>query len=87
MSGDLHPTNLSVYGYCVAWIPGNATAWTIEPDEEYRNLPAHYLSLAEAIDRVAYLKAKGFQARALALVATPADTAAEFEAARIRPPE
>lgn len=87
MSGDLHPTNLNVYGYCVAWIPGTATSWMMEQDNEYRNLPAHYLSLAEALDRVAYLKEKGFQARALALVATPADTPEEFESARIRGPE
>jgi len=39
------------------------------------------------LDRVAYLKGKGFKARALALVATPTDTAAEFESAKIQPPE
>jgi hypothetical protein len=87
MSVELHPTNLSVYGFCVAWIPGTEAAWTMEQDDEYRNLPAHYMSLAEALDRVAYLKAKGFKARALALVATPTDTAAEFESAKIQPPE
>jgi len=54
---------------------------------KYRNLPAHYPTLDEALDRVAYLKGKGFKARALALVATPTDTAAEFESAKIRPPE
>jgi hypothetical protein len=37
--------------------------------------------------RVAYLKGKGFKARALALVATPTDTAEEFESAKIQPPE
>jgi hypothetical protein len=58
-----------------------------EQDDEYRNLPAHYPTLDEAIDRVAYLKGKGFKARALALVATPTDTAAEFESAKIQPPE
>jgi hypothetical protein len=36
---------------------------------------------------VAYLKGKGFKARALALVATPTDTAEEFESAKIQPPE
>ena len=50
-------------------------------------LPAHYPTLDEALDRVVYLKAKGFKARALALVATPTDTAAEFESAKIQPPE
>jgi hypothetical protein len=53
----------------------------------YPVLPAHYPTLDEALDRVAYPKGKGFKARALALVATPTDTAAEFESAKIQPPE
>jgi hypothetical protein len=87
MSGDLHPTGISVYGYSVAWVPATAASWTMEQDDEYRNLPAHYPTLDEALDRVAYLKGKGFKARALALVATPTDTAAEFEAMKIQPAE
>lgn len=84
MSGDPHHTDLGIYGYCVAWIPGTSVTWTMEQDDEYQNLPAHYLSLDEALDRVAYLKGKGLKARALALVATPADTAEEFESAKIQ---
>jgi|GEM_PF-1082876 len=87
MNGDLHPTNLNVYGFSVAWISSPGRPWTMEQDDEYKNLPAHYPTLAEALDRVAYLKAKGFPARALALVATPADTVEEFESAKIREPE
>ncbi len=87
MSDDHETVNLGVYGYCVAWIPSTATAWTMEHDDEYRNLPAHYPTLDEALDRVEYLKEKGFQARALALVAPPTDTADEFESAKIQPPE
>jgi len=59
----------------------------MEQDDEYRNLPAHYPTLDEALGRLAYLKGKGLKARALALVATPTDTAAEFESAKIPPPE
>jgi len=87
MSDDLHPTQLNIYGYCVAWIPGDAASWTMEEDDEYRNLPAHYPTLNEAIDRAAYLKEKGFQARALALVMMPTDAADEFESAKIQQPE
>jgi hypothetical protein len=36
---------------------------------------------------MAYLKGKGFKARALARVATPTATAEEFEAAKIQQPE
>ena len=53
MSQDLHPTGINVYGYAVAWVPAGATAWQMEPDDEYRNLPAHYPTLAEANKYVA----------------------------------
>jgi hypothetical protein len=62
-------------------------AFRSENPGENGNLPAHYPTLDEALDRVAYLKGKGFKARALALLATPTDTAAEFESAKIQPPE
>ena len=71
----------------LATFPGGSKLVAPEQDDEYRNLPAHYPTLDEALDRVAYLKGKGFKARALALVATPTDTAAEFESAKIQPPE
>jgi hypothetical protein len=83
MSTDLHPTNMGVYGYAVAWIPSGETAWQMEPDDEYRNLPAHYPTLAEACDRVAFLKERAFQARALALLVMAGDSPAEFEANKI----
>jgi hypothetical protein len=83
MSQDLHPTGINVYGYAVAWVPAGATAWQMEPDDEYRNLPAHYPTLAEACDRVDYLKEHGFRARALALVVMSGDSPAEFEANKI----
>ena len=41
--------------------------------------------LNEALDRVAYLKGKSFKARALALMATSTETAAEFESPKIQP--
>ena len=87
MRDSRHPTGISVYGYSVAWVPATAASGTMEQDDEYQNLPAHYPTPDEALDRVAYLKGKGFKARALALVATPADTAEEFESAKIQPPE
>jgi len=87
MSNDLHPTQMNVYGYAVAWVPAGAATWQIEPDDEYQNLPAHYPTLNEAIDRATYLKEKGFKARVLALVVMPADAADEFESAKIQQPE
>ena len=56
MSQDLHLTGINVYGYAVAWVPSNGAACQIEPDDEYRNLPADYPTLAEACGRVAFLK-------------------------------
>ena len=47
-------------------------------DEDYRNLPAHYITLPEARDRVAFLREHGFKARALAVLALPPDTAEEL---------
>jgi len=49
MSTDLHPTAVRVYGYGVAWVPTGHTTWTMDLDEDYLNLPAHYATLAEAI--------------------------------------
>lgn len=84
MSSDLHPTAMNVYGYAVAWGAPDASSWQIEPDDEYRNLPAHYPTLAEACDRVAFLKQRGFKARAMALLVSPDDSPAAFEANRIQ---
>ena len=68
MSTDLHPTPIKVYGYGVAWIPTGHTTWTMELDEDYLNLPAHYATLAEAADRVRFLQEQGFRARAVAVL-------------------
>lgn len=73
MSTDLHPTGMNVYGYAVAWIPAGMTAWTIEVDEDYPGLPAHYMTLAEAQDRAAFLRRRGFKARPLAVITMPSD--------------
>lgn len=53
-------------------------AQQLEMDEDYRNLPPHYPTLAEACDRVAFLQEHGFKARALAVLALPTDTAEEL---------
>lgn len=73
--------------YSAACVPATEASWVMEQDDKYRNLPAHNPTLDEALDRLAYLKGKGFKARALALVATPTETAAKFESAKIQPPE
>jgi hypothetical protein len=87
MSGDLQPHRHQRLRLQRGLGASNSSFLDDEQDDGYQNLPAHYPTLDEALDRVAYLKGKGFKARALALVATPTDTAAEFESAMIQPPE
>ena len=74
---------LAVYGYTVIYKskPDN-DKWVVDQDDEYRNLPAHYLSMDEALDRVEFLRVKGIEARIAALVAESTDTAEEFERSR-----
>jgi hypothetical protein len=70
---------LSVYGYMVVYRTDKGSKWTVDTDDEYLNLPAHYLSVDEALDRVEYLRTKGIESRVAALVAESTDTAKEFE--------
>lgn len=46
MSSDLHPTAMNVYGYAVAWGAADVSSWQLERDDEYRNPPVHYPTLA-----------------------------------------
>lgn len=74
---------LGVYGYTVIYkSKPDHDKWIVDQDDEYRNLPAHYLSMDEALDRVEFLRVKGVEARIAALVAEPTDTAEEFERSR-----
>lgn len=73
---------LNVYGYMVVYRHDRDGKWLVDTDDEYLNLPAHYLSLEEALDRVEFLRAKGIEGRAAALVAESTDTAEEFEGNR-----
>ena len=73
---------LGVYGYAVMYRLQPGGRWLVDQDDEYRNLPAHYLSLDEALDRVGFMRLKRVEARVAALVAEQTDTADEFEAHR-----
>ena len=78
---------LAVYGYMIAYKPKSGPQpqrWIVDQDDEYANLPAHYLSAEEAFDRVAFLRSKNIEARVAALTAEATDDADEFEANRIR---
>jgi hypothetical protein len=77
--GDLHPENLKIYGYCVAVKDGERNTWNIQQDDEHENLPAHYPFMGEAIGRCVHLTQAGVDARVLALIALPIDTAEEFQ--------
>ena len=83
MSQDPNATKMGVYGYTVMYkSKPDDPKWTVDQDDEYRHLPAHYLSIEEALDRVEYLRTKKITARVAALVAEPTDTAEDFRANR-----
>ncbi len=82
MAGE-YVRKMSVYGYCVLYRQGvDDTKWVVDQDEEYQNLPAHYLALEEALDRAEYLRTKSIEARVAALMAEENDDPEEFEANR-----
>lgn len=66
-------TRLGVYGYAVMYRLEPGGTWRVDQDDEYRGLPAHYLSLAEALDRVEYMRHRNVEARVAALVAEDDD--------------
>lgn len=78
---DMHPSGINVYGYCITYKKDNQ--WQIDQCDEYLNLPAHYAFLQEALDRVTFLRSKGFECRVAALLAEPTDTPEEFERNKI----
>lgn len=86
MTSDQPPERrrkLEVYGYCVVYKPTlECEHWTVDQDDEYANLPAHYLSAEEALDRVEFLRGKSLEARVAALMAEDADDPDTFEANR-----
>ena len=70
---------LGVYGYAVMYRLQPGGQWMVDQDDEYRTLPAHYLSLDEALDRVGFMRMKKVEARVAAIVAEKTDCAEEFE--------
>jgi hypothetical protein len=58
--------------------------WIVDQDDEYANLPAHYLSAEDAFDWVAFLRSKNIEATVAALAVEASDDAEGFEANRIR---
>jgi hypothetical protein len=77
MQGD--SKKLGVYGYAVMYRLEPGGTWRVDEDDEYRNLPAHYLSLAEALDRVGYMRHRNVEARIAALVAEDEDDAERID--------
>lgn len=65
---------LGVYGYAVMYRLQPGGRWLIDQDDEYVNLPAHYPSLDEALDRVGFMRRKNVEARVAALVAEAAES-------------
>ena len=88
MSDEKVPRNqakLRMYGHCVVYRLPKSTQWIVDSCDEYMNLPAHYLYLPEALDRVAFLKTKDIDARVASLLVLPTDTGLEFEQNHILP--
>ncbi len=83
---DPSKTKVAVYGYAVMYkMKPDDGVWRVDQDDEYRNLPAHYMAIEEALDRAVFLRTKRVQVRIAALLAEPTDTAEEFSAGRIEP--
>ena len=80
---DLHPENLRVYGYAVAYRHPETGRWFIDEDDSYRNLPGHDPYLPTALDAVANLKSKGIECRVVAVLVQSTDTGEEFERNKI----
>lgn len=80
---DLKPTELNVYGYCVMYREENREGWKVDLDDEYLHIPAHYMFVQEALDRVQYLRERGIFARVGALLCERSDTPEEFERNKI----
>ncbi len=88
MSDEKVPRNqakLKMYGHCVVYRLPRTTQWIVDSCDEYLNLPAHYMYLPEAFDRVAFLKSKDIDARVASLLVLPSDTSEEFEQNKIGP--
>ena len=74
---------LKIYGYMIVYRKSREDTWVVDQDDEYRNLPAHYLSEDEALDRAEYLRSKNIEVRVAALVAEQTDDPKEFEENRV----
>lgn len=75
-----------VYGYSIVYKQQQeprSDYWIVDQDDEYLNLPAHYLSLEEALDRVAFLRTRNVEARVAALMAESTDDPGAFQDAKI----
>ena len=84
MAGDTNANRLGVYGYAVMYRLQPGGRWQVDQDEEYRGLPTHYLSLAEALDRVGFMRLKNVEARVAALVAESGDEAESTDSEAFR---
>jgi hypothetical protein len=78
---DMHPSGINVYGYCIIYRKDDQ--WQTDQCDEYKNLPAHYPFLQEALDRVDYLRERGIECRVAALLAEKQDTPEDFERNKI----
>ena len=63
------PGVVEIYGWALMYqLPGMLDAATIDPHEEFDDLPAYYSSPLELVDRAAFLAARGIANRPIALL-------------------
>lgn len=76
MKKDQHSEDrIKVYGYMVIYKRPGEERWSVDQCEEYEMLPAHYDFPEQAVDRVAWLRGRGLQARVGALLSEKSDVA------------
>jgi len=68
---------MRVYGYAVVYKKSDEPTdvkWLCDCDDEYTGLPAHYDMMEQALDRVQFMREKGFLARVCTVLAESSDS-------------
>ena len=73
-----------MYGWSLAYrLPGGPLWATIDPHEEFDDLPAFYESPLELLDRATFLRERGIRSRPFALITQPSDFQRRLEGGRL----
>lgn len=73
-----------MYGWSLAYRLPDGPRWaTIDPHEEFDDLPAYYESPLELLDRATFLRERGIRSRPFALITQPSDFERHLEGSRL----